>query len=291
MPSDRSTLPRGFSGGADQQSAWQEPTAPAGRRLPSAPRERKPALAALAVLLILGCALGTGFLVIQSGKRVAAIEISQSVGSGQQIPLSAMQEVQIASDTSLSYVPWSEAGQVSRFFAATAIPPGTLLTRGMVSGSNTSASGRTVMGLALKDGQLPRGLEVGDHVDIYQVSDATETCPGRSGTTLSANAIVLAINAPEAAAGSSAEADVDVALNPANAGAVACNAANGIVGVAILPAGVLPNNGRGAAPAAGPSTTPNPGASTTPGPNTSGRGARHPRGKVRPSSSSSSGTR
>ena len=76
MPSDRSTLQRGQPGGPEQQPFWPEPTSPAGRRLPSAPRERKPALAALAVLLIVGCALGTGLLVVQSGKRVAAIEVS-----------------------------------------------------------------------------------------------------------------------------------------------------------------------------------------------------------------------
>ena len=49
MVSDRGTLPRGAV--ADQQASWAEPTAPGGRRMPSAPRERKPALAALAVLL------------------------------------------------------------------------------------------------------------------------------------------------------------------------------------------------------------------------------------------------
>src|SRR5450759_5082068 len=94
---------------------WLRPTT--GRRVPGAPRERKPALAALAVLLILGGALGAGFLVLQSGKRVAAIEISQPIGVGQQIPRSAMQEVQIASGTGLDYVPWSEASQVAQFYA------------------------------------------------------------------------------------------------------------------------------------------------------------------------------
>jgi hypothetical protein len=242
MPSDRSTLQRGAPGG--DHSAWQEPTAPGGRRLPSAPRERKPALAALAVLLILGCALGTGFLVIQSGKRVAAIEISQEVGAGQRIPVAAMQEVQIASNSGLSYVPWNQAAQVSRFYAASPIPAGTLLTNAMVASSTTSTAGRAVEGLALKDGQLPRDLQVGQHVDIYAVSDSSETCPGRSGTTLAANAIVISINTPEINSGTSAMSDVEVALAPADAGAVACNASNGIVGIAVLPNG---DRGAGAA--------------------------------------------
>lgn len=240
MPSDRSTLQRGVPG--SDHSAWQEPTAPTGRRLPSAPRERKPALAALAVLLIVGCALGTGFLVIQSGKRVAAIEISEQVGQGQKIPLSAMTEVQIASNSGLFYVPWNQAGQVSRFYAGSAIPAGTLLTNSMVVRSAASTAGRDVLGLPLKDGEYPRGLQVGDHVDIYQVSASTDSCPGHSGATLAANAIVLSMSSPAVGSGSASQLDVEVALTPADAGPVACNAANSIVAL-----GVLPNDGRGAA--------------------------------------------
>jgi hypothetical protein len=267
-------MQRGLPGAAD--AAWQEPTAPSGRRLPSAPRERKPALAALAVLLILGCALGTGYLVLQSGKRVSAIEITQVVGVGQKIPASAMTEVQIAANTGLSYVPWNQAQQVSRYYAANVIPSGTLLTNSMVSTSSTSTAGRAVMGLALKDGQVPRGLRIGDHVNIYQVSDSTETCPGRSGEALSANAIVLAVVTPNASSSSSALADVEVALAPADAGKVACNAANGIVGIA-----VVPNGGRGALGAG-----PNPGGAV-PGSGQGGGRTKAPHGGTRSGSPNS----
>ena len=237
MPSDRGTLPRTPAGGAGQHLTGQDPTAPAARRLPGAPRERRPALAALAVLLILGGALGAGLLVIQSGKRVAAIEVSAPVGAGQQIPLSAMQPVQIAAGTGLGYLPWDEAAQVARFFAVSAIPPGTLLTRAMVAGAGASLAGKAVLGLALKDGQLPHGLADGDHVDIYQVSDAQESCPGASGALLAAGAVVLSVAAPAAASGSNAQADVQVAVSPVDAGAVACNAANGAVAIAVRPPG------------------------------------------------------
>jgi hypothetical protein len=240
-----------LAGSNEPHTTWAEPTAAPGRRVPSAPRERKPALAALAVLLILGGALGAGWLVIHSSKRVAAIEISQQIGAGQRIPLSAMQQVQIAADSGLAYVPWDEASQVTRFFTVSAIPRGTLLTRGMVATSGTPVAGKAVLGLALKDGQLPHGLQDGDHIDIYQVSDAQETCPGGSGGILSAGAIVLAIGAPSTTSGSTAIADVEVALNPSDAGAVACNAANGIVGIAVLPTAAGTAAGLGTAAATG----------------------------------------
>jgi hypothetical protein len=220
-----------------EQATWPEPTAPTGRRVPSAPRERKPVLAALAVLLIAGGALGAGFLVTQNAKRVAAIEIVTQVGQGQKIPLTAMQQVQIASGTGVNYVPWSEASQVARFYAASAIPPGTLLNGAMVIRASAVTVGKEVLGLALKDGQMPGNLQVSDHINIYDVAGGSGNCPGTPGRALTLNAVVLAITVPSATSGSGAVGNVVVALAPADAGPVACNAANGSVGVAILPGG------------------------------------------------------
>src|SRR5690242_11247369 len=178
MSGDRGTLARGATPTAQGRDSWPRPTAPASRRPPQVARERRPALAALALLLIVGGALGAAYLVLQNGHRVAAIEVTQQLGAGQQIPLGALREVDIAVSGGFAYVPWSEAGQVSRFYAASAIPPGTLLTSPMVARVNGLASGKSVVGLALKDGQLPDGLQAGDHVSLYQVSDATQSCPG-----------------------------------------------------------------------------------------------------------------
>src|SRR4051812_18129781 len=73
------------------------------QRLPVPPRERKPALAALAVLLIVCGALASAYLVMASGQRVSAIQISQPVAAGQQIPAGALQEIQIG-NTGISYI-------------------------------------------------------------------------------------------------------------------------------------------------------------------------------------------
>jgi hypothetical protein len=232
MPGDRGTLTRGAQ--PVQDNGRRRPTAPGSRRPPQVARERKPALAALALLLIAGGALGAAYLVLQNGHRVAAIEVTRQLGAGERIPPAALREVDIAAGGGLSYVPWGQAGQVSQFYAATAIPPGTLLTGPMVARVNGLASGKAVVGLALKDGQLPDGLQAGDHVNLYQVSDATQSCPGTPGSTLASDAVVLGIGASPAAT-SSSSIDVRVALDPSVAGAVACNAANSNVAVAVLP--------------------------------------------------------
>lgn len=57
-----------------------------GERLPSPPRERKPALAALAVLLILVGALGATLMVMRAGDKVSVVEVVAPVAAGNKIP-------------------------------------------------------------------------------------------------------------------------------------------------------------------------------------------------------------
>ena len=241
MPSERGTIQRGLASETQGQGTWPAATAPSSRRLPTARRERKPALAAFALLLIIGGALAAGLLVVQSGKRVAAIEITQQVGAGQRIPSGAMQQVQVASGTGLDYVPWAEASQVMRFYAATTIPPGTLLTGAMVARVSGVATGRDIVGLALKDGQLPAQLQAGDHIGIYAVSGQAgggAGCPGTGGAALTGDAVVVGVLTPgngSLAGSASGATDVTVAVSPADAGAVACDAAAGNVAVVVLP--------------------------------------------------------
>lgn len=232
MSSDRGTIPRGVEG----NGGWTEPTTPAGRRLPSPPRERKPALAALAVVLVVGGALAAALLVVNAGHKTGAVEITQTVGQGQKIPLSSMQEVQVTSGTGIDYVPWNEASQVARTYAATMLPAGTLLTPQMTTATNNLASGMTVLGLALKDGELPDGLQVGQHIDIYATSDSSGSCPRPAGNVLTSNALVLAIGSLASASTGNTD-DVQVAVNPADAASVACSAANNNVGVGIVSGG------------------------------------------------------
>ncbi len=233
MATDRTTLPRGPFPNPQQRSA----PPPAGRRLPGMPRERRPVLAALAVLLIAGGAAVSAWLVVQTGHRVPAIEISQSIGAGQPIPLSAMQEVQISADSGLAYVAWSERDQVTQYFASAAIPPGTLLTAKMVVRANNLTAGRQVIGLTLKPGQVPAALQIGDHVDIYDTNTtAQNSCPGVPGGTLTNDAIITNLVLPGSSSGSS-NIGVDIAINPADAGLVTCNAANNWAAVGIMPAG------------------------------------------------------
>jgi hypothetical protein len=228
MVSDRGTLQRGA--GTDQ--AWAEPTAPAGRRLPSAPRERKPALAALAVLLVALGAGAAGLLVIKAGHKVAAVEIVQQVGQGQRIPASAIREVEISADSGLNYVAWQYAGKVEGVFAAVQIPAGTLLTPAMTSSSNNLAAGKVQVGLSLKPGQEPGSLMVGNTVEAFAVgtgsgcgANTSLTTPIATGTVTGAGAAISGGNT----------ATLTLAVPQEDAGILACYASAGNVAITLLP--------------------------------------------------------
>jgi hypothetical protein len=246
MVSDRGTLPRGAV--ADQQASWAEPTAPGGRRMPSAPRERKPALAALAVLLVALGAVAAGYLVISAGHRVGAVEITQQVGQGQRIPASAIKEVEIASNSGINYVAWQYANRVAGVYAAVQIPAGTLLTSAMTTATNNLAAGKVQVGLSLKPGQAPGNLLIGQTVEAFGVGTgsgcgAASAGGGGTGGTGGGNGtgpgvpittgVIASVFGSTAANGSTAA--VTLAVPDADAGVLACYASAGDVAIALTP--------------------------------------------------------
>jgi len=249
MVSDRGTLPRGAV--ADQKASWPEPTAPGGRRMPSAPRERKPALAALAVLLVALGAVAAGYLVINAGHRVGAVEITQQVGQGQRIPASAIKEVEIASNSGINYVAWQYANRVAGIYAAVQIPAGTLLTSAMTSATNNLAAGKVQVGLSLKPGQAPANLLIGQSVEAFGVGTCSGCAAaaaggggaggagGGNGGNGSGSGVPITTGVIASVVGSTASngstAAVTLAVPDADAGVLACYASAGDVAIALTP--------------------------------------------------------
>ncbi|MEW9527003.1 hypothetical protein [Microbispora sp. NPDC049125] len=235
-----------------QRLADQTPSKPGaqGRRLPVSPRERKPALAALAVLLIVGGAMLTVTLVLRSGDRVSAIEIGQRVGAGQPIPLSALREVQIAEDGP-GFVYWSAAQDITRYYAAVDLVPGTLLNQNMISESSAElVPGRAVVGLSLKSGQVPPGLQTGQRVQvIYVPGENSEGQP----KILAHSALVNAVLGGDATTGN---LTVAVVVSDTVSPVIAAYASTGRIALAYLP---------GAGPSGQAEPPPTPEASASPG--------------------------
>jgi hypothetical protein len=237
-PAGNQPGPTGAPGWGAQRSSGRQ-----GERLPARPRERKPALAALAVLLILGGALASMTLMLRSGDTVAAIGIAEQVPRGQRIPLEALREVQVAR-TGVAYVPWSQRTAVANFYAATALVPGSLLAANQVSRTGAIRTGQVVVGLALKPGQYPAGdprgkpLQVGDTVKVYEVvtgGAAANSAGAAPGRLLATSARVYDIQGAGGQSIGESTRQISIVVDDSVAGAVTQAASNGNVALVLVP--------------------------------------------------------
>jgi SAF domain len=159
-----------LQGRAGRREAAQPPS-----RLPGPVRERRPALAALAVLLILGGALGSGLIALRSGERSDYLVLRSDVAPGQRISASDLGIARIAG-TGASAIAVGHRVQVVGQYARTRLFSGTLLTPDMLSSGSLVPAGSAVVGLVLSADRRPAGgLDRGDIVSVYTVPRADDS--------------------------------------------------------------------------------------------------------------------
>lgn len=152
----------------------------AGERLPAPPRERKPALAALAVLLILVGALGATMLVLRAGDRIEVIKVTAPIPAGGSVTKANTAAVMVAANPGINYIPWDQRTGLMKLKAVSAIPKGVVPVGEMFTGETGLVAGQAIVGLSLKEGQYPSGLKQGDLVAAYRV---TSTVTGAGSST------------------------------------------------------------------------------------------------------------
>lgn len=145
--------------------------AAAAERLPAPPRERRPALAALAVLLIVGGAAIAGLLAMRADQRVAVLVAAEDIPAGSPITAQDLTTTQVAGQDTL-LIPASQLDQLVGQYTRVEIRDGQLIDTQMVGGSGMLQPGKVAVGAALAPGRLPaNGLEPGDVVDLVRVGD------------------------------------------------------------------------------------------------------------------------
>ncbi|MGH3505536.1 MAG: SAF domain-containing protein [Nocardioidaceae bacterium] len=195
-------------------------------KLPSA-RERRPALAALAVLLIAGGAVLAGWLALREGHTTSYLVITDSVHAGEQISHRDLGEVELNTGTGLHLVAASDASTIVGSYALTDIAKGTPLTTKMAGDHPALPSGTSRIGLSLDPGQRPDGLHVGSDVRL-----AVLPPNGQSDTPLgNATAVVRSIKS----GGSSGQTNVDVLVPVECMNRLTGAASNGDVSLGIMP--------------------------------------------------------
>ncbi|MGY6024979.1 hypothetical protein [Streptomyces spinosirectus] len=229
--------------GAGRSAAPAQPSV--GDRLPTPPRERKPALAALAVLLILIGALGATMLVLRAGDRVEVIKLTGDVQAGESISDGKITSVMVNQDSGAEFVPWSQREALKKLQAKATIYQGTVLVGQMFSAKSAVQQGKATVGVSLKEGQYPNNIKPGDNVAVYRVSSSSSggsssnssSSPGSSGgnSPLVDRAVVSDVQRASGDVISSTNLPITLTVDASDAAALAQAASNGEVAVVQIP--------------------------------------------------------
>ncbi|MCX5131600.1 MULTISPECIES: hypothetical protein [unclassified Streptomyces] len=216
-----------------------------GDRLPTPPRERKPALAALAVLLILVGALGATMLVLRAGDRVEVVKVTSDIQAGDSVG-NHVKSVLVADDAGINYVKWNQLGALKALKAKSTIYAGTLVIGEMFSNGATVPAGKASVGVSLKEGQYPTDIKTGDTVAVYRVGDDTSSSRSSAGASGSSSsgaddgpivdkAKVLSVKTSSDATISSTNLPVTLLVDIGDAAAVAQASSAGKVALVLVP--------------------------------------------------------
>ncbi len=152
-------------------------------RLPLATRQRKPGYIALAVILIIGLAVGFGWFYQSSGAKAPVVVVIATVAAGHPVLRQDLSTIDVSGG--VVAVAGDHMDSVLGQIATVDLLPNTLLQRSMVTSADTLPSGDAQVGVALKGGQVPaEGLSPGDSVEIVALPDKGATGAGQSAAVL-----------------------------------------------------------------------------------------------------------
>ncbi|MFC5676449.1 SAF domain-containing protein [Aeromicrobium endophyticum] len=133
-------------------------------RLPST-RESRPALIGLAVILIVGGALASAFLAIQSGDRASFVQVSREVAQGATISDDDLTTVSLPEGFE-GGVPSSDRDSIVGKTAAARLVDGTVVMRTMISDEPGVAADQTRLVINVDSSPFIRGLQSGDQLAL-----------------------------------------------------------------------------------------------------------------------------
>lgn len=142
---------------------------PGGDRLPVPTRQRRPMLAVLAVVLILGGAAIAASLVLTSGQKQQYLLLARNVAVGETLGPRDFLQQPLAATNSTVFAPVRVedfAGRVNGTRAQVALSKGSLLTEGTFGPSIRPRKGLTDVSGAVPEGGFPTGLRPGDIVKV-----------------------------------------------------------------------------------------------------------------------------
>jgi len=143
------------------------PAAAAGLRLEPVRPRRRPALAVGSLALVVACVAIFASAYLKAGNQTAVLVVARTVPAGQVVTVGDLTTVRLSTGAGLSTIAAGDVtGAIGRR-AAEQLDPGALLTPSDLVASYAPPAGDSIVGVALKEGQLPAsGLVDGETVDV-----------------------------------------------------------------------------------------------------------------------------
>lgn len=208
-------------------------------RLPVQSRDRRPALAALALLLIVGGGLGAGLIVYRTGQQTDVLVAARTIHPGDTISASDLDTVRISGGSSSTVAATNEHSYINAV-AVTTVPSGALINSLMFhSRSGVLPSNGQALGISVPAAQRPSSqFSAGDVVQAYYVQTANSSA-GEVPPTASKIADPLLVIGVHTSSGDGSSI-VSVLVNSDTAAALAIPASHGQVVLTRLPPGAKP---------------------------------------------------
>jgi SAF domain-containing protein len=218
------------------RSAGPRPTTANGLRLEPARPRRRPALAVGSLALVVACVAIFASVYLKAGNQTAVLVVARTVPAGQVVSVGDLTTVRLSTAAGLSTIAASEASATIGRRAAEQLDPGTLLTPSDLVASYAPPAGESIVGVALKEGQLPAsGLVGGETVDVILTGppgqpDSDTVTSGTSSDPAAATA---------AAAAAAASATPAAATGATTAGTSGSDASSGTAGIVLVPGAIV----------------------------------------------------
>ncbi len=147
---------------------------PRGDRLPAPPRQRRPALAALAVLLIVGGAALAGLLSVRVDHRTEVLAARDTIPFGAKITATSFKKVRLTS-ADIPTIPGDQLESLVGQTTTRTILKNTLIDETSVTLNPVVTSTTVGVGVPLTPGRVPaKGLVAGDRVAVYLTPKSAE---------------------------------------------------------------------------------------------------------------------
>ena len=140
--------------------------------IPSPPRRRRPALTALAVLLIVGGAALAGWLALRLDSREPVLVVNQQISAGEKITAEMLSSANVSGD-GINVIPRDQADRfIDKVYARQTLYKGQLLTAAQLRKDPPLEADQAQVGVPLTSGKYPPDLRSGDAVRLTRIGDA-----------------------------------------------------------------------------------------------------------------------